>query len=434
MNHLIKILPRLAATQRGALSSFAILTILCAIAHADPTNWKFSVSPNAPPGSTAVPPTTTYTKEQGYGFEPGPPIQETTFATSTKPFYFSIALPEGNYTVKLTLGDPKGESTTTVKAELRRLMLENIRTENGEQTQRTIIVNTRTPTIPNARNVSLKPRETTSEAWAWDDKLTLEFNGSHPAVSSIEISPADVPTIYILGDSTVCDQPTEPFASWGQMLPRFFKPEIAIANHAESGETVADSTAARRFLKVLSLIKPNDYLLIQFGHNDMKSNNPNAPQIYKDALISWVKQTREKGAIPILITPMNRHTFQGDTVTNSLRDYPDMVRQAAKEQNVPLIDLNIMSKTLYESFGPKPSIQLFEHNPEMTKFDPTHHSPFGAYELAKCVVQGIEQNKLDVTKFIVDDWKPFDPAKPDSPQNFTVPPSPNFSTTKPLGN
>jgi lysophospholipase L1-like esterase len=411
------------------------LLFLCCSVRADQTIWKFSFSTaTPPPGFTTVPSTNTYTKEQGYGFEPGAKIEETTFATGNNPFYFSVALPEGNYTIKLTLGDPNGDSVTTVKAELRRLMLENIHTDSGQQIQRTIIVNTRTPIIPGNRNVSLKPRESTSEAWAWDDKLTLEFNGSRPAVSSIEISPATVPTVYVLGDSTVCDQPTEPFASWGQMLPRFFKPEIAIANHAESGETVADSIAARRFLKVLTLMKPGDYLLIQFGHNDMKSNNPSASQNYKQALISWVKQTREKGGIPILITPMNRHTFQGNIVANSLRDYPDMVREAAKEQNVPLIDLNMMSKTLYESFGPKPSIQLFEHNLDMTKFDPTHHSPFGAYELAKCIVQGIEQNKLDLAKYIVDDWQSFDPAKPDSPDKFAVPPSPNFSTIKPLGN
>jgi lysophospholipase L1-like esterase len=415
-----------------------LIAVICsaAVAQTLPTasDLKFSFSTTAPPpGFIAVPPTAIYSKDIGYGFEPGASVHETTFATSDKPFYFSIALPEGNHTIKLTLGDPQGQSTTTVKAELRRLMLENIHTETGQQIQRTIIVNTRTTTIPGQRSVSLKPREKTTEAWAWDDKLTLEFNGSRPAIASIEISPADVPTVFILGDSTVCDQPTEPFASWGQMLPRFFKPEIAIANNAESGETVASSTNAGRLRKVLSVMKPGDYLLMQFGHNDMKSTAPNADQNYKAALISWVKQTREKGA-PILITPMNRHTFNGDTVTNSLRDYPDMVRQAAKEQNVPLIDLNMMSKALYESFGPKPSIQLFEHNPDMTKFDATHHSPFGAYELAKCIVQGIEQNKLDLAKYIVDDWQPFDPAHPDSPQKFTVPPSPNFSTTKPLGN
>ena len=80
-----------------------------------------------------------------------------------------------------------------------------------------------------------------------------------------------MPTVFLLGDSTVCDQPAEPWNSWGQMLPRFFKPEIAVANHSESGETVADSLRAQRFEKIFSLMKPGDYLFVQFGHNDMKA-------------------------------------------------------------------------------------------------------------------------------------------------------------------
>jgi len=77
--------------------------------------------------------------------------------------------------------------------------------------------------------------------------------------------------VYLLGDSTVCDQPLEPYASWGQMLPRFFRPGVAIANHAESGESLRGSRGARRLDKVLSVLRPGDYLFLQFGHNDMKS-------------------------------------------------------------------------------------------------------------------------------------------------------------------
>jgi hypothetical protein len=66
----------------------------------------------------------------------------------------------------------------------------------------------------------------------------------------LEIEKADVPTVFLLGDSTVCDQPAEPWNSWGQMLPRFFKPEIAVANHAESGESVASRSARNGLTKV----------------------------------------------------------------------------------------------------------------------------------------------------------------------------------------
>src|SRR6185437_335962 len=147
-------------------------------------------------------------------------------------------------------GDPTGASDTTVKAELRRLMLEGVKTFDGKFETRTITVNTRTPAIAGGGAVRLKDREKTSEVWDWDDRLTLEFNGSHPAISAIEIAPApDVPTVFILGDSTVCDQPAEPWNSWGQMLPRFFKVGVAVANHAESGESIANSLKAQRFAK-----------------------------------------------------------------------------------------------------------------------------------------------------------------------------------------
>lgn len=222
------------------------------------TEFKLAFGPgNAPPGYLRVSPTQAYSKEAGYGFEGVPKISEVDrggenplhagFCTSENPFFFSVALPEGNYKVTVTLGDAQGESTTTIKSELRRLMLEQIHTRPGEFISRSFIANIRTPIYPGG-NVHLKsPRETKDEAWAWDEKLTLEINGKPACLAALEISKVDVPTIYILGDSTVCDQSKEPYASWGQMLPRFFKPEVAVANHAESGETLSSSQGAHRF-------------------------------------------------------------------------------------------------------------------------------------------------------------------------------------------
>src|SRR5262249_19614812 len=226
-------------------------------------------------GSVRVLSTSVYDKQRGYGFEPGSSITCSDYGwrharrnscTSNEPFFFSVAVPEGNYRVTVTFGDPGAESTTTVKAELRRLMLEEVHTATGRFETRSFVVNVRTPRLAGGGEVRLKDRERTSESRAWDDKLTLEFGNSHPAVSSIEIERVDdIPTIYLLGDSTVCDQPSEPYNSWGQMLPRFFEPSVAIANHAESGESLKSSLAARRLDKVLSLMKPGDYLFIQYA-------------------------------------------------------------------------------------------------------------------------------------------------------------------------
>jgi lysophospholipase L1-like esterase len=396
----------------------------------------------APSGYTRVAPDATYTKERGCGFEEGAKVAAverggTGCCASETPFFFSVAVPEGNYRVTVTMGGDERESATTVKAELRRLMLERVQAGAGQSPSATwsFLVNVRTPKIAGTDlQVRLKaPRETTQEAWAWDEKLTLEFNGARPCVGSLVIERADVPTVFILGDSTVCDQSREPYASWGQMLPRFFKPEVAVANHAESGETLRSSTQARRLEKVLSLMRSGDYLLIQFGHNDMKSKEPDAPLAYKAALKTWVQQARELGGIPVLITPVNRHSFEGGTITNSLREYPEMVRQAAADEGVALIDLNAMSKSLYEALGPKESIRLFKHNADLTEFDGTHHSPYGAYELAKCIVAGIRQSKLDLARHLADDVPAFDPNQPDRVADFKVPPSPQFTNQRPLG-
>src|SRR5579872_419558 len=131
------------------------------------------------------------------------------------PYYFSVRVAdEGNYRVTVKLGDATVASVTTVKAELRRLMLERVRTAAGEFVTRSFIVNVRQPQIAGGGEVRLKDREKTSEAWAWDDKLTLEFTDEHPAVAAIDIEKSDdIPRIYIACASTSTDQPLERYNS-----------------------------------------------------------------------------------------------------------------------------------------------------------------------------------------------------------------------------
>ena len=410
---------------------------------ANGTSLKFDFGPGkVAPLYKQVLATTVYSKELGYGFEPGANIScldrggkdalRSDFCTSDKPFYFSVALPEGNYTVTVTLGDATGESDTTIKAELRRLMVEHAHTAAGKVVTRTFVVNIRTPQITGDGEVKLKDREKTTELWAWDEKLSLEFNNKRPVVCALEITRVDnIPTIYLLGDSTVCDQPREPYNSWGQMLTRFFRPGVAIANNAESGESLRSSFGAKRLDKVLSTMKLGDYLFIQYGHNDEKEKGEGvgAFTTYKASLKKFVTEARQRGGIPVLITPMHRRTFDKDgKITNSHGDYPEAVRQAAREERVPLIDLNAMSKLFYEALGPEKSSVAFKIG------DATHHSNYGSYELAKCIVEGIKANKLGIAKYLVIDVARFNPSHPDPFESFTVPPSPLITDVKPLGN
>lgn len=394
----------------------------------------------AAPGYLLVMPTNVYSRERGYGFDLGSPVQAvhwdddnplySSCCTADRPFFFSVALPEGNYNVTVRFGNKHIPTTNTVKAESRRLMVENIVTAPSKFVSRTFTVNIRTPQITGGGEVHLKAREKgPPPVLHWDEKLTLEFNGCNPCICTLEIARADdAITVYLAGDSTVTDQPKEPWNSWGQMLPRFFKPGIAIANHAESGESLRSFMRERRLDKILSTIKTNDYLFIQFGHNDMKERGEGVGPFttFKADLKQFVAAARLRGAKPVLITPMHRKTFDANgIITNSFGDYPDAVRQTAAEQNVPLIDLNKMSKAMYEALGPVNINRAF--------VDGSHHTSYGSYLLAKCVVEGIKSNRLELVRFILDDLPQFDPAQPDPFETFAVQPSPSESTTAPDG-
>jgi lysophospholipase L1-like esterase len=415
---------------RRLAARIVLPVIIAALAAASPaaraqTDFKFVFGSKSERGWTQISPTNLYSAETGYGFEPGAEVSapaSDNYVASDKPFYFSAKVPEGNYKVTALFGDGTNESVVTVKAELRRLMLEKVPVAPGTKVSRTFIVNIRTPMISESNHVHLKPREQASEIWAWDEKLTLEFNGTHACLRRLEIKKVTVPTVFVLGDSTVCDQPAEPWNSWGQMLPRFFKPEIAVANHSESGETVADSLRAQRFEKIFSLLKPGDYLFVQFGHNDMKSRATNAPETYKSDLKKVVERTRSLGGTPVLVASMERKT---GLEAPTLMGYPDAMREVAKEENCALIDLNAMSLVFYKALGADLG-KAFQ--------DGTHHNNYGSYELAQCVVEGIKQDKLPLAKFFVDDFKGFDPAHPDSLADFQMPISPVSSSEKPLGN
>jgi lysophospholipase L1-like esterase len=424
----------------------AVLALFAGIASAaaaqTPAALKFSFGPVAGgSGYTVVSPSAIYSDDLGYGFETGAqvvavhrgggdPLRDN-FVTSETPFYFSVRVPEeGNYKVTVTLGDRDTESITTVKAELRRLMLERVRLAAGKFATQSFIVNVRTPRIPGGGQVRLKDREKTSEARAWDDRLTLEFSDEHPALCAVEIEKVDgIPTVFLAGDSTSTDQPVEPYNSWGQMLTRFFKPDIAVANHGESGESLRGFMGEGRLAKLLSVIRPGDYLLIQMGHNDQKEKGEGigAFTSYKADLKKFIAEARTHDAIPVLVTSMNRLTFDAaGKITNSLGDYPEAVRQAAKEENVALIDLNAMSKVLYEAIGPVDAHLAFAGT------DTTHHSDYGSYELAKCIVEGIRQSKLPLAKYLLD-TPTFDPAHPDAFTKFDLPPDPLSTAQRPYG-
>lgn len=400
-------------------------------------------------GISGIDTTAKYTDSKAYGITTFGLLKTnvqgamTTYIASDKPFYFSVQLPEGHYKITLILGGNVEGSSTTVKAESRRLMFENLKTKPDKSIKKTMVVDVRTPKINDSVKIKLKPRELTYINW--DNKLTLEFGGEKPCVSAIQIQNADkLPTIFLAGNSTVTDQEYEPWASWGQMFPNFLKANVVVANYAESGETLLAFKREKRLEKILSQMEKGDYLFMEFAHNDQKpgGNHLDAFTTYKAELKYYISEVRNKGGIPVLVTSTNRRRFdENNKIINTLENYPEAMRQLAQEENLMLIDLNAMSKDLYEALGPEASKKAFVHYPAnsypgqtQALADDTHFNPYGAYQLAKCVVQSIINHNYALKKFIRADWKTYNPKNPDSLNEFRWYESPSVDILKPDGN
>ncbi|KMQ68590.1 rhamnogalacturonan acetylesterase [Chryseobacterium sp. FH2] len=423
---------------------------------AQQTTFKFDFGSNRTEnGFIPITSTSKFDKKIGYGFmdisglksvDNGRNALTGDFITSDKSFYFSVVIPEGNYDIKLNLGDAKGTSETTVRVENRRLMLNDVKTKQGEIVEKQITVHVKDSIIRNQNGaeigiVKLKPRE--GKYLHWDNLLTIEFNDKAPKVSSVIIQPnTTARTIYLTGDSTVVDAQYEPWASWGQMLPYFFVPnEVVIANYAESGETLKAFEDRHRIDKIWNKIKPGDYLFIQFGHNDQKYGNSEKSG-YRKRLKEWILRAKELVAIPVLVTSMNRRVFdENNKIVNTLDDFPVAMQEIAKEENVYLIDLNALSKTLFEAMGPEAAKKAFAYYPANSypnqptaMADDTHFNTYGAYELAKCVVKSIVDQNLPLRKYISKNYKNFNPNKPDDAEKFNWPESIFMEALKPDGN
>ncbi|NGM64583.1 rhamnogalacturonan acetylesterase [Sphingobacterium sp. SGR-19] len=362
---------------------------------------------------------------------------------SNKPFYFSVNVPEGNYKVSIGYqGLSDSEFNSTVRSESRRLQLEQVNVPRHKEVQRSFIVNRKDARIREGEYVRLKkPREL--EKLDWDDKLTLEFQHTNN-IRYIRVEQVqEVPTIFLAGNSTVVNQEHEPWASWGQMIPRFFDTQMTVANHAESGLALSSFLTSKRLDKILTIAKPGDYLFIEFGHNDQKEKDEKegAYRGYTERLRYFVEAFRAIGGTPVIVTSTARRSFNANgQLQYTLADYPNAARKVAQELQVPLIDLNKMTRTFYETLGVEGSKQAFVHyaantfpeQPESLQ-DNTHFNTYGAYQIAKMVLQGIIDNRLDIRKHIID-FKSYKSTKPDAHEDWEWPLSVKNSDRKPDGN
>ena len=386
-----------------------------------------------------------YDSNLGYGFDfntaPNVKINSKSFST-TKPTYFSVKFPEGNYQVEIVMGNYKKESNVTIKAESRRLMLNQISVKKGKSVTKIFNVNVRTPKINNNQNIILKDRE--KDIFDWDDKLTLEFLGE-VSIQSIKITLKDnLTVVYLAGDSTVTDQDVEPWASWGQFITNYFDTNIVIANYAYSGSSLSSFKASNRLKKILLEIKKGDYLFVEFGHNDekIKGAGNGAWESYSNLLTEFVQSAKEKGAIPVLVTPTQRRFFnENGTLKETHGEFPAAMHAVAQKNNVALIDITKLTTELYETWGDEVSRKAFVQYPantfpgqEKVLDDNTHFNSFGANEIALCIIKGIRELDIPLKKNIKKEISNYNNKKPNYISSWTLPMSNRFEIAKPDGN
>ena len=232
-------------------------------------------------------------------------------------------------------------------------------------------------------------------------------------MTSFALPPKKI-TIWMIGDSTMAikDPKAFPETGWGMPFVQFWDSTVKVDNRAKNGRSSKSFTAEGLWKPVIGNMSEGDYLIIQFGHNDEskdKGERYSAPEEFKANLTSYITQAKSKKAIPILITPVGRRKFdEAGKVKDTHLGYSDLVKQVAREQNTPLIDLDKKSQELYQQMGPETSKLLFnylepgEHPnfPNGVK-DDTHFCELGARKIAEIVLAEIKALHIELADRIV---------------------------------
>jgi pectinesterase len=223
------------------------------------------------------------------------------------------------------------------------------------------------------------------------------------AVTGASAAAARPVHVYIAGDSTASTYVSSlaPRAGWGQALPVFLTPNAVAVNVAKSGASSKSFIDLGRLDHILARIRPGDRLLISFGHNDEKIEDParytEPSTTYKSYLSQYIDKSRAKGAIPIFITPVERRRFTGAGVISPTHGaYPAAMRELAVAKGVPLIDLTESSTALWNRAGVEGTKEHFMHlaagqypNYPDGVADNTHFQAAGAIEVARLVATAL---------------------------------------------
>lgn len=240
--------------------------------------------------------------------------------------------------------------------------------------------------------------------------------------------------LRLMGDSTMADKDLSyenPERGWGQRLKSHVDTNVVVANYAQNGRSTKSVQTLGIWDDVKRDLKAGEYLFIQFGHNDSKESDTTryaAPfGAYQDNIRLFIDHALSVGARPVLFTPVSRRWFddEGKLKENCHGDYPEAVRQVAKEYGLPLIDANAVTQAWLKELGDEPSRKYYMWIEEGTnpkhpdgKVDNTHTNVAGARQIVNLLLPEIVKVIPELAEHVVD--YDFVVAKDGSGDFFTV--------------
>jgi fibronectin type 3 domain-containing protein/lysophospholipase L1-like esterase len=417
-------IPAGAKAVTAAVASAAIAFTGLPAVHADTalppvgSGFKFDFGPGATAdGYTAVAAATQYSAATKFGFTDtsgttgvdrgtGDPLRSDFVQAQGSTFL--VDLPNGDYTVKLIAGDAAEATNIAITAEAM----------------------AKVQATDKAAGQYLEMEFPISLV---DGQLNLDFSGTAAKINSLVISAraprtaTTDPGVYLAGDSTVqtYDPGFAPQAGWGQMIDRYFDEKVSFKNHAIGGRSSKNFISQGRLDEILRVINPGDYLMVQFGHNDATigvDDRYASPADYKEYLRTYVNGARQRGATPVLVTPVGRRDYDEATgkFNVSFPEYVAKMQELAAEENVALVDLSASSRAYYDAIGPEDTKSVFLHvdagvypNRPTGTVDNTHFQEYGAIQIARLVAGGVKQLSVPLAARVKEVAPPSSvPAKP----------------------
>lgn len=370
----------------AVLAPGAGLAVTAPAANAEPSNYRFDFGGGpVEQGYTGVSATDAYSPGKRYGFNTpermaNVPAKGTGAGSDAVRFLeygtkstntFNVDLKEGLYKVTVTLGDTARASIAAEGVFQVMNMTGNGATDSFE-----------IPVTDGQLNLLVT-----------EGKAGTAFTLSSLEIEKVSRHPAMDPTIWVGGDSTVANYyPLESSVQggWGQLLPQYIDPAaFDIRNMATGGQIARGFRNDGQLEAILKYIKPGDLFLLEMGINDTAAKNATSEAEFKEIMRDMLRQVAATGATPVLVTPQGRATDFVDGVHSAVdRWYRHSTVALAQEENVPLVDLNVLSSAYFTEIGPEATLTLF-----MTG-DTLHPNRAGAGELARLVAGDLARQGL----------------------------------------